>query len=407
MKTVLQLTLAVIIAIGYLVGLVGCGKEMIGEKPVLRVGIIASLSGPGQSWGEATLSCARAMAAYHNERGGILIDGQKVPIEFVIKDDALEPGRAVEAAYLLAEDNLRYVIGPLGDDAIVAAAPVLDAAGILFIHYGFQPEVISSSSLGILGMPIAEQSMPVLFDYLASEKSVQTLAILARDVEEAIYQKGIAQSLAESVGIEVQRFSKFDVSEETLPPNKTREQLAERAALITAASPEALLLVGFPPSEFSSIVIQLRETGFEGIIATQNAQDIDMLQKIGPDANRLYFVGGTLPLDQRSDYYLDLRRRYLEMTGYWSDEVDTKFYALELIFQSVQKVGLAALEQTSEFYQIFDEAEFEDPFFKDERTFTLTGETSFGANRQICIPILISEFSEGEPHAVIISKLPD
>ncbi len=288
----------------------GCERGESPKDDVLRVGILASLTGPGKAWGEATLDTARLIADYHNARGGILVGDRRYPIELLVRDDQLDPAQTVEAVHELIQKEVKFIIGPLGDDSVVAVAPVLDAAGILYVHYGFRSELIRQDSLAVLGMPIPRQTLPVIFDFLSDQDGMHAVMVVATDTREALYQKTIAERLTQLEGFQLKRLSKFDVSEETFRVSQgDPELLAHKVRRITERAPDALLLVGFPPAEFTHLVYLLRRSGFEGKLIAQNAQDPQMLSKLGDLASEVMFAGGTLPVRRHSDNYETLKAR--------------------------------------------------------------------------------------------------
>ncbi len=91
----------------------------------------------------------------------------------------------------------------------------------------------------------------------------------------------------------------------------------------------------------------------------------------------------------------------------WGDEMDTKLYALETILRLIQFVGPKSIEDPGLIGIQMDEFVISDPFFKSGRELRLVGNESFGANRQIATPIMISEFFDGNAEVVILSEIPD
>jgi len=383
-------------------GLVGCDREPAKDFRVLRVGVIASLSGPARAWGLTTVRCAQVIADYHNERGGFDVEGEKVRIELIVRDDAFDASKAAAIAYDLTMDGVNYVIGPLGDAPVLAASRVLDGAGVLYVHYGFIQEVQSANSLGVLGLPLPEQSLPVLFRHLRDEQEVSSVLIMAYGTEEGIQQKGVAENVAKAEGLELVPLARFDVSEETFDPNLNSEKIRRRVDRVVAASPDALILTGCPPESFVVLVDRLRSGGYNGFICTQNSQDPVSLALMGEASDRVYYLGGFSADELRSDYYAELKDRYLNVADTWSTEADTKLYALELILACIRHAGSVALDQPSVMYRVIQEIRFEDPFYKEPRMIPIIGGLEDGIPRQILTPVRISKMSGGE--AILVEE---
>ncbi len=403
MKQIPQALICLILCAAGLFGVAGCEEQVIGEQKTLKVGIIASLTGPGRAWGEATVRCAQVTADYYNERGGVLVGDERVKIELVIKDDALDSGLAATAAHELVMDDVNFVIGPLGDAAVMAASKVLDGSGVLYVHYGFNQIVQPAQSLGLLGMPLPEQSLPVLFEYLSGEVDVESVLVLAYASEESIRQKTIAEYVASAQGMDLMKLSRFDVSEESFDLGLSRERISQRIRRVVEAAPDAVVLVGCPPDVFVFLVDRLRSGGYDGVISAQNYQDATVLRRLGEVADGVYYVGGIPGEEVRSAYFEDLKTRYLDLVEVWSEEAETKMYALEFMLECIRQAGIKSLEETSSLFGVLDRIEMRDPFYEDGRPLLIhRGGAGEGAGqRQIMLPIRISKMQAGEPRLVV------
>lgn len=60
-------------------------------------------------------------------------------------------------------DDIDYVIGPVGSGFVSAASNILDWGGVLYAHYGLNQAFEVESSLGVLGMPMLQQSLSLLY----------------------------------------------------------------------------------------------------------------------------------------------------------------------------------------------------------------------------------------------------
>ncbi len=404
MSRILHFLLIATVGVCLLGALVACRPQQVEDERVLKVGIIASLSGPARPWGLATVRCAQVVADYHNERGGFDLDGEKVQIELVIKDDGYNASQAASVAHDLTVEGVNYVIGPLGDAQVSAASRVLDGTGVFYVHYGFNRELQRADSLGILGMPLPEQSLPVLLDHLRAEEGVSSVLILAYGTDEGIRQKGIAEFLASKHGLNLVKLSRFDVSEETFDLDMNMQSVSRRVERVVEASPDALIIAGCPPESFVVFVDRLRSGGYEGFICTQNFQDPSLLAKLGQASDDVFYVGGTPADGLRSEYYGALKGRYLDLAEEWSEEADTKLYALEFIIACLQRTGVDSLEETSLMYRTLEEMQFHDPFYIDDRLIPVTGGIREDLPKQIRTPIRISRMLDGEAFVVEETK---
>ncbi|WPJ96897.1 ABC transporter substrate-binding protein [Coraliomargarita algicola] len=389
-------------ALSLLGGLSACRERSTEDEHVLRVGLIVSLTGPARYWGLVTMRSAQVAAQYYNERGGFDLDGEKVKIELVVVDDAFDSVQAARVAHSMVSDGIRYIIGPLGDSTLAAAGRVLDGSGAFYVHYGFHREVQSTSSLGVLGMPLPEQSLPVMLRHLRDQQGVERVLVMAYGTEEGVRQKGIAEQVAINEGLQLVQLARYDVSEETFDVSLDPGRIQRKVRRVADAAPEALIVVGCPPEAFIVLVDRLRSGGYAGIIGTQNTQDPEYLARLGEASEDVYYVGGAPPDALRSDYFESLRDRYLDLADEWDEEANTKLYALEFILACIRVAGLDALEETSVMYRVLPEFSFEDPFYREPQQVSLLGGQDEGVPLQLQIPIRISRMSGGQ--AIVVEE---
>ncbi len=387
-----------------LAGCRGGGKGAVGP---VKIGIIASLSGKGKSWGEVTVACAEVIADHYNRMGGIQVDGFLRPIELIVRDDSTDVEIATQIAYeFTLDEDIRYVIGPLGDDSVVAVAPILNTAGVCFIHYGFAPDLVKQEHFGILGMPAPAQTLPLLFEFLQEEHSLASVCVITRNSREGVFQKTITEGIVQDEGIEVLRVSVFDIREETFDLELPVLEIEDRLRRLADLKPDGVVLTGLFPDELPLAVRYLRKVGFIGLIIAQNAQDPNLLKQVEEASDGLYFVGGEVPTEQHSPYYFELREHYLKLQDDWSAEVDTKLYAMEVLIQIIQKLEERKGMTHEEVVRFLDNLKFDDPFTIHDATISLVGKNTFGAKRQISVPVILSGFRDGDLTTVRVAKLP-
>lgn len=407
MRRLIPACLRALAAIGLLFVGIGCDQSIGPDDEVLKIGVLASSSGFSQRWGETTWACAKATANYWNQNGGFEIDGRAYRIELVRADYASDPQNAMRlVSDMIHEDGIRYMLGPLSDGVAVEVAPLLDAAGVAFVHYGFVPELVREESLGILGIPVPLQTLPVIYEYLSETKAVETICVLATNEVESLGQKLLAESIARSQGIEPLRYSTFDVREENFDASLPGAQLIRRFEGLVRAKPDAVLLCGLGPEEVPQALFYIRQVGFTGPVVALNTQEPALFREMEELTEGLIFVGGYLQGDARSAYYDSLQLELMKEMVEWPIEADVKLYALDSLLRLIRHAGREAVHNPEVLRKTLD-APFkeQDPFFETSRPLRFIGEEIFSANRQISIPILLSEFSEGNVRTVFHSEL--
>ena len=384
----------------------GCERELVPEELVLKVGVIASLSGPEYLAGEVTVECARVIAEYHNEKGGFEVGGARYRIELLVRDDAGDPLRAVEiASDFVSAGDVHYVIGPEEDAICEAVAPVLDSADILYVYYGFSHPLLEGVSCGVLGEPRPVQLFSSIADYLQENEEALSICVLAGSSRPAMHQKLRLERMVEEAGMDVVRFSRYDVSEEVFDPLDTPASIRSSMARMISKNPDVVILCGQRHGTLSLALSYLRGSGYTGTVMAREPRVQADFQQVLLMADDLYLVGPSVPIDERSDYYLDLRNRYLNQDLEWHVDVGLKFYALESLLQGVAQCGREALGSSEPLLDSINSIEFVDPFLMDERMMGFVSRDVFSTYQQLSVPILITKYSGGEAQVVHRSDL--
>ena len=396
--------ISALLCVAVLVLGVGCERESIPEALVLKVGVIASLSGEGQRNGAVTVNCASVVADYYNDQGGLEVDGERYRIELLVRDAASDAAQALDIAYdFVQTGDVHYVIGPEGDTVCEAVAPVLDSAGILYLHYGISYRLLAGSSCGVLAQPQAIQVFASVVDYLKKNQgNAEELAIcvLVGDSRAAMSRKLKVEEMVEQAGIEVVRFARFDVSEAVFDLSGAPAAVRAFVARVVSSQPNVIILCGQPRGTLSLAMSYLREGGYTGTVIARDSQALNDAGMARGWGDGLLLVGRSVPMKERSNYYLDLKERYLDRFSDWDTDVDLKLYALESVLRVVASCGSEALSSPEVFIESIDTLNFPDPFFVETRMMGIQGGASWSASRQLSIPILLSKYSEGKIEVV-------
>ena len=95
--------------------------------------------------------------------------------------------------------------------------------------------------------------------------------------------------------------------------------------------------------------------------------------------------------------------RYTKKFGEYNDESNTKVYALEYIIETL-KANPTAIDNVEEFKKTMDTFSAPNPFMKDG-TLKYVGMTSFGQKRQVAVPMVVTEFNDGEFQTLFVGEV--
>lgn len=111
--------------------------EPIRAEPI-RIGVIASLTGPSAESGEYTVNASRMAAEAINQAGGVL--GR--PIELIIEDNqSTNPGAVLAFSKLISKGSLTAILGPIRSTEMQAILPMIAKAGV--------PTMMGASETGL------------------------------------------------------------------------------------------------------------------------------------------------------------------------------------------------------------------------------------------------------------------
>ena len=103
----------------------------VGVPQPIRIGFLAPLSGPVQSWGLPGLNGCRIWVDWINHNGGILIGGTRHRVELMAEDCGYDPVRAAEGARRLVHEHGVCLLMMLGGDTFRPVQDFLTAQKIL------------------------------------------------------------------------------------------------------------------------------------------------------------------------------------------------------------------------------------------------------------------------------------
>jgi branched-chain amino acid transport system substrate-binding protein len=360
-------------------------------EPVIKIGVLGTMSGPAAPWGLVSKHCAESTAQMYNEAGGVEIGGEHYRVQIVSYDDAMQPGQAAEGARFLTETHaVRYIIGPNVEQTIAAATPVVERNNAMLFPYSFTRSLYRPPHENAVLCQIANyQAAPRIYRHLMQTEGVQTFSIVSPSTPEGLQQRSEIMRIAKGIGMRMISASGI------YRPGADDIDHALGPALATM--PDVLALPNLAPQDSVRLIAHAREMGFSGPITAEAAQDADLLVKsIGSQADGLVMLGGASPTNSRSARMQDFMDRYVRLAGQWNDEAGTKVHTLELILATLQMAGSGALSDIRFFKAMIPDFSIENPMSTRRSTLSYTGDRDLKQKRQIGIPLVVNTISRGE-----------
>ena len=231
-----------------------CGGDEEGETSPFRIGVMESLTGSGETYGNVAVQAKQMATDEINAGGGI--NGRM--LELVVEDSKCSAQDAINAYNKLTDvDGMKIVLGTSCSGAMLGVAPLAEEDGVvLFSGLASNPDIANAGDY-IFRTQISDIEVGINTGNVLWADGIRVLATIteATDYAEGVRRTSVAQF--EKNGGKV-------IAQERYAPDTTdfRSQLTK----LFEASPDALHIT--PQSEFAAgtIVKQARELGYRGPI---------------------------------------------------------------------------------------------------------------------------------------------
>jgi branched-chain amino acid transport system substrate-binding protein len=219
-----------IFPIAAVLGLLVADLSLAAERPVIRIGATASLTGAYEVPGTSQLQGLQMWAADLNTRGALL--GHHV--ELIAYDDESDPATSA-ALYrkLIEEDGVQLLIGPYGSDITLAASEIADQHGMPMVAAGAAARNIwmrGNENIFQIDTPAGQyMDLPLA---LARQEGLTRVALVYAD---SAFPREVAAGAREAVSA----FGMELVVDQSFPEGST--DFGAIAGRLAAAAPEVLL----------------------------------------------------------------------------------------------------------------------------------------------------------------------
>ena len=278
------------------------GAPMPGAGP-FRVGVMESVTGPGETYGNVAVQAKQMAAAEINAAGGI--NGRM--LELIVEDEKCNAQDSITAYRKLTDvDEVKIILGTSCSGAMLGAAPLAEEDGvIMFSGLATNPDIADAGDY-IFRTSLNDAQVGVDTGNLLWADGVRKLATISESTD---YAEGVRRTTAEhfvSLGGEV-------VGEERYASDITdfRSQLTK----LINAEPDAIHIAA--QSEFTggTVVKQVRELGYEGGLYSEIVPvGTTALEIAGEAATGLKAV--TAELDPSNQTAQDVLARFRSRYGY-------------------------------------------------------------------------------------------
>ena len=234
--------------------LIACGG---GEEDTFKIGVMESLTGPGETYGTVAVQAKRMAVDEINAAGGI--NGRM--LELVVEDSKCNAQDSITAYTKLTDvDKVKIILGTSCSGAMLGAAPKAEQDGvILFSGLATNPDIAEAGDY-IFRTAMSDTQLGIDTGNVLWADGVRNLATMteATDYAEGVRRTTVAQ---------FERLGGKLVAEERYATDVTdfRTQLTK----LLGANPDGLHIAAQAEFSGGTVVKQVRELGYEGPIYTE------------------------------------------------------------------------------------------------------------------------------------------
>ncbi len=351
----------------------------------LKIGVVATLSGAGTAWGMSMQGAAELAAEDVNGKGGLEVGGKKYKVEVVVYDDKYKAADALTAINRLAfDDNVKFVVGPVGSAPALAILPVTSENKIITMTMAFTPKALSPDYKYSFRPVIPSDvfSAPQIRWVVEKLGGKRVGGLFPND--ESGQQVGAANEKAyEAVGAKFVAKEFFERERVDFVPLLTR---------VLAQNIDVFELDGNAPQTAGLLVKQLREMGFKGpIIRTGGDATADILKVAGKAASENVYVHQ--PIDLASPSIEQYTKRFEDKYKIPLNAFSPFFYAnLQMLFEAMRKAGSVtdpdkvrtAMLSLKDYDTVLGKVNW-------------TGQAQWQSNQQLDAPFYVAVIKDGKP----------
>ncbi|TDR92896.1 ABC transporter substrate-binding protein [Enterovirga rhinocerotis] len=348
----------------------------------LRIGVHASFSGAAAIFAQGMQSAGELAAEDVKSAGGLKIGGKTYEITLKAYDDKYKAQDAVTTMdRLIHEDNIRFVIGPLGSAAAVATRQKTSDAKVMTFTMAFSHRALGAEApYAFRPVVTTGEFTDAQLDWVLKQAPVKKVRALLPNDETGQQMGAAGQKAYRSRGV-------------TLDVDYFERERVDFVPLLTRVLPQAdaLEIGGVAPLTTGLIIKQARELGYKNpIFITGGDVTAEVVKVAGKQATEGVYIH--IPLDPKRPETAAFIARYTKKYGHAPNGFTPFFYAaMQMLLQSIRNVdsvedtGRIAKELASlkDFPTVLGRARW-------------SGEKAYGINHQIDLPFYVGQIRNGE-----------
>jgi len=319
-------------------------EETAEEAQILKMGFAFDLTGPGAEWFNPFAQALEMEIEETNKKGGIDVGGEKYLIKLIKEDTKFTAeGAKAAAEKLVYREKVKYIWGAGIIHTSMALQDVTLPNKVLNLSAGWGKEVLSGKEEP--GQPAtpyeytirivagSRQTTPGMWKWVKENyPNAKKVAHITIDTIASHYAvEEVALKLLPSLGFE-------PIHQEYYEPGMT--DFYPLLSKILAKEPDVIQCTNSPPNEWSLIIKQSREMGYEGLFFREEMASADLFTIAGKE-NCEGLIGWDYPVfgDYAVPELLDFKKRFSDKYGKWIQYSLVPVRLYPPLIQAIQMAG--------------------------------------------------------------------
>jgi branched-chain amino acid transport system substrate-binding protein len=279
----------------------GASREVADTaKGSIKIGVMAPLSGPAASLGQAAFRGFELAIKEANEQGGV----NNRLLELIVEDTQGNPKIGINAFNkLVSADTVPVVVQLFAARVEVPLIPLVQEKQVFFLAHSFHPDLANKGKFIWRHSGTIDDEARVIKDFLQAQ-GIKRVGIIALNDDYGL-------ELARQVRAVVSELGGVMTAEEKHEVNAT--DLRTIVTKVAGMGPEAIVVADFG-TPAGLLVQQLKEYGYDGVVLLSAGfiGTPDAVTAAGEAKQGMYFLDFVL---QREEQFQPLARRYSEQYG--------------------------------------------------------------------------------------------
>jgi branched-chain amino acid transport system substrate-binding protein len=314
------------------------------KNEVLKIGFAMDMTGPGAEWFVPFGNILEMEIARINQEGGIEVAGKKYDLQLVKETTNLTPeGARAAAEKLMYQDGIKIMWGAGILDETMGLQDVTMPNKVLNLTAGWGQEILSGALVDgkivnpynytIAIIASSRESTPGLWRYVS--ENYPTFTRVADITIDTVASHWGFDEVESKI---LPEYGLTSVIQEFYEPGIT--DFYSILTRVLKENPDIIHCSNSPPNEWSLIMKQAREMGFEGLFVREEMISQNEIDMTGAE-NIEGLIGWDFPAygDTALPEYKDLVTRYTAMYGRWDAFAPVGVRMLPVLINAMQEAS--------------------------------------------------------------------